>query len=100
MPTTLDMTDTALVSPPDLKSRLRLHQQFASKLENETHDFIVYLPPNYETEPERRFSVLYMQDGQNLFDPATAFGGNCWRMGETTDGLVMAGEIEPLIIVG
>jgi predicted alpha/beta superfamily hydrolase len=41
-----------------------------------------------------------MQDGQNLFDPATAFAGNSWRMGETTDALIMAGEIEPLIIVG
>src|SRR5689334_14518884 len=100
MPTTLDMPDTTVVSPASLKSRLRLHQQFSSKVENEKHDFIVYLPPMYDAEPDRRFPVLYMQDGQNLFDPATAFAGNSWRMGETTDALIMAGEIEPLIIVG
>lgn len=100
MPTTLDMPDTSVVSPPVLKSRLRLHQQFSSRVENEKHDFIVYLPPTYDAEPDRRFPVLYMQDGQNLFDPATAFAGNAWHMGETTDALIMAGEIEPLIIVG
>ena len=42
-----------------------------------------------------------MQDGQNLFDPDTSFQkGNYWRMGETADALIFAGEIEPLIIVG
>jgi predicted alpha/beta superfamily hydrolase len=55
----------------------------------------------YETEGERRFPVLYMQDGQNLFDPETSFiKGNYWRMGETADALVVAGAIDPLIIVG
>jgi predicted alpha/beta superfamily hydrolase len=45
--------------------------------------------------------VLYMQDGQNLFDPETSFiKGNYWRMGETADALTAAGAMEPLIIVG
>src|SRR6202522_644502 len=62
---------------------------------------IVYLPPAYEVEAGRRFPVLYMQDGQNLFDPQTSFiKGNDWRMGETADELTRAGAIEPLIIVG
>jgi predicted alpha/beta superfamily hydrolase len=116
MPTTLDMNDTPntpsiakpalaggpvpVTTPAGLKSRLRLHQQFPSQLTDEKHDFIVYLPPAYVAEHDRRFPVLYMQDGQNLFDPATAFHGNCWNMGETADALALAGEIEPLIIVG
>ena len=62
---------------------------------------IVYLPPTYETDGERRFPVLYMQDGQNLFDPQTSFiKGNYWRMGETADALIKSGAIEPLIITG
>jgi predicted alpha/beta superfamily hydrolase len=62
---------------------------------------IVYLPPAYEVEAGRRFPVLYMQDGQNLFDPQTSFiKGNDWRMGETADELIEAGEVEPLIIAG
>jgi predicted alpha/beta superfamily hydrolase len=64
-------------------------------------EMIVYLPPMYEAEGERRFPVLYMQDGQNLFDPETSFiPGTYWRMGETADALIEAGALEPVIIVG
>ena len=41
-----------------------------------------------------------MQDGQNLFDPATAFMGNHWGLAETTSSLIAAKSIEALIIVG
>jgi predicted alpha/beta superfamily hydrolase len=81
--------------------RLHKHEDFVSRLVEEHHDLVVYLPPMYEAEGERRFPVLYMQDGQNLFDPETSFiKGNYWRLGETADALVEAGAIEPLIIVG
>ena len=81
--------------------QLRKHQDFVSRLVEDHHDLVVYLPPMYEAEVERRFPVLYMQDGQNLFDPETSFiKGNYWRMGETADALAEAGAIEPLIIVG
>jgi predicted alpha/beta superfamily hydrolase len=84
-----------------LAVRLRKHEQFISRLVDEHHDLIVYLPPMYEAQVDRRFPVLYMQDGQNLFDPETSFiPGNYWRMGETADALIEAGAIEPLIIVG
>jgi predicted alpha/beta superfamily hydrolase len=81
--------------------RLHKHEDFVSRLVEDHHDLLVYLPPMYETEGERRFPVLYMHDGQNLFDPETSFiKGNYWRMGETADALAEAGTIEPLIIVG
>ena len=60
----------------------------------------MYLPAGYSEQRTRQFPVLYMQDGQNLFDPATAFGGVHWRMGETADELIGQGAIQPLIIVG
>jgi predicted alpha/beta superfamily hydrolase len=41
-----------------------------------------------------------MQDGQNLFDPQTAFGGQDWRIDVTADDLILRGAIEPLIVVG
>ena len=48
-----------------------------------------------------RYPVLYMHDGQNLFEPETAFQkGEHWRVGETATELIEAGRIEPLIIVG
>ncbi len=91
----------AVVGVSDLKSRLHKHEQFASQLVDDKHDFIVYVPPMYEADPDRFYPVLYMHDGQNLFDPETSFmKGNYWRMGETADALILAGEIEPLVIVG
>ncbi len=57
------------------------------------------MPPGY-AETERRYPVLYMQDGQNLFDPATAYFGQEWRADITADHMIARGEIEPPIIVG
>jgi predicted alpha/beta superfamily hydrolase len=84
-----------------LAARLRKHERFISRLLDDHHDLIVYIPPMYNDQSERRFPVLYMQDGQNLFDPETSFiKGNYWRLGETTDALIETGAIEPMIIVG
>jgi len=82
-------------------ARLRLHRAFPSVHLPDARDVIVYLPPGYEDEPDRAYPVLYMHDGQNLFDPATSFiKGRTWEMREQADEAIQAGEIEPLIIVG
>ena len=61
----------------------------------------VYLPPQYESEPERRFPVFYLHDGQNLFDSRTSYiPGHTWRVGETADRLNYEGQAEPVICVG
>ncbi len=61
----------------------------------------IYLPPQYQNEPARRFPVFYLHDGQNLFDPQTSFvAGHTWRAGETADRMNLAGEAEPIIMVG
>lgn len=100
-PVTTDNSSALPAAAASLQSRLRKHEQFASRLTDEKHDFIVYVPPTYDAEPDRRYPVLFMQDGQNLFDPETSFiQGNYWRMGETADDLILTGQIEPLIIVG
>jgi len=58
----------------------------------------VYLPPGYDAAPERRYPVLYMWDGQNVFDAATSFVGE-WEVDETCERLIAAGRIPPLIVV-
>jgi enterochelin esterase-like enzyme len=81
--------------------RLRLHQSFRSDFLPDTRNLIVYLPPTYAAEPHRHFPVLYLHDGQNLFDPQTSFiPGRTWQVRETADALIEAGKVEPLIIVG
>jgi len=82
------------------EGRLRYHRRFASKFLSTPRDVIVYLPPQYDETSQTRYPVLYLQDGQNLFDPETAFGGNDWRADITADDLIDRGSIPPLIIVG
>lgn len=60
----------------------------------------VWLPPGYGEEIERRYPVLYLHDGQNLFDPGTAPRGIDWGVDETLTAMIDAGELEPLIAVG
>ena len=81
------------------EGRIRLHRRFPSAFLSTKRDLAVYVPRGYD-EGGGRYPVLYMQDGQNLFDPATAFGGQDWRADLTADELIRAGAIRPLIIVG
>ena len=76
-------------------------QEFHSALTGDDRQIVVYLPPGYYADEARRYPVLYMQDGQNLFDGRTSFvPGQHWHLNETADNLVSEGAIEPLIIVG
>ncbi|HYY97970.1 MAG TPA: alpha/beta hydrolase-fold protein, partial [Pyrinomonadaceae bacterium] len=77
------------------------HAKFHSEFLTTDRDVLVYLPPGYEREAERRYPVLYLHDGQNLFDGATSFiPGQEWRVDETAQALIESQAIEPLIIVG
>ena len=80
---------------------LRKHADFTSQFLPDTRDIIVYLPSGYENDVEHSYPVLYLHDGQNVFDPETAFiKGEDWRVDDTAEALIAAGEIEPVIIVG
>ena len=87
--------------PHTLTGDIRAHKNFHSKILNNDRDVLVYLPPGYDATKSRRYSVLYLHDGQNLFDGATSFiAGQEWRVDETAQTLIATGKIEPLIIVG
>ena len=60
----------------------------------------LWLPKAYHDEPARRFPVLYLQDGQNVFDDDAAFAGVGWRVDRTAEDLIAKRRIEPLILVG
>jgi enterochelin esterase-like enzyme len=81
--------------------RVCKHSGFTSRFLQGERDISVYVPPGYEEQTERQYPLLILQDGQNLFDPATSFiRGKTWRMAETADDAIDAGEVEPLIIAG
>src|SRR5436190_15643487 len=78
---------------------LRLHE-LRSRIFRNSRMVRVWLPPGYDETGDRRYPVLYLNDGQNLFDPATAFAGVDWRVSVAAERLILEGKIPPLIIVG
>jgi predicted alpha/beta superfamily hydrolase len=61
---------------------------------------IVVLRPRRLRTRGDRLPVLYLNDGQNLFDPSRAFGGVTWKVHDTVARLVRRREIPPLVVVG
>ncbi|MGH2538781.1 MAG: alpha/beta hydrolase [Candidatus Promineifilaceae bacterium] len=75
--------------------RLKVLPGLASPQLGNRRDLLVYLPPSYGLAG-RRYPVLYMQDGQNLFDAATSFAGE-WQVDETMETLSLEG-IEAIVV--
>ena len=75
--------------------------EFRSAILPDMRDVVVHLPPRYFEDEDQRYPVLYLHDGQNLFDGLTSFvPGRTWRANDTADALTLAGAIEPTILVG
>jgi predicted alpha/beta superfamily hydrolase len=85
---------------PDPQGALEHWPEVRSRLLPNTHDVLVCLPPGYEQEPDRRYPVLYLHDGQNVFHdfPRSPFGVQ-WGIDTTMRQLVHDGMIEPVILV-
>jgi len=76
---------------------------FTSRVFHNTRMLRVWLPPGYHSpdQSKERYPVLYLNDGQNLFDACTSiFNAQEWRVDETATALIRDGTIAPLIIVG
>jgi predicted alpha/beta superfamily hydrolase len=84
---------------PVSTGNLWLHE-LSSRIFGNTRLVRVWLPPDYDGWGATRYPVLYLNDGQNLFDPVTAFVGVHWQVGETAARLIAEQKIRPLIIVG
>jgi predicted alpha/beta superfamily hydrolase len=82
-----------------LTGNIKVHRAFPSEFLGNRRDILVYLPPGYRRFSWRRHSVLYLHDGQNVFDAATSFGGVEWGVDETAERLIRAKVIDPVIIV-
>ncbi len=80
---------------------LRLHE-FHSRVFRNTRFLRVWLPPGYEDaeNSQRYYPVLYLNDGQNLFEAAVSFGGVEWQVDETAERLIREGAVPPMIVVG
>ena len=76
------------------------HDGFYSRFLDNRRTLYVYLPPRYEQYSHKRYPVLYLHDGQNLFDPRLAAYGVAWDADATADRLIGLGRINPIILVG
>lgn len=90
-----------LATPGKGAGNLRLHP-IGSNVFNNQRMLRVWLPPGYDDRKNRsrRYPVFYLNDGQNLFDSSTAFGGVEWQVDDSAARLIQEERIEPLIIVG
>lgn len=75
-------------------------KQRRSSVGDRDHAFRVFYPPGYGENTLERYPVLYMQDGQNLFFPQEAFGGQDWKVEETINLLGGMNLIRKAIVVG
>jgi predicted alpha/beta superfamily hydrolase len=82
----------------EILGTLHRHTDFASALVA-PRNVDVWLPPGY-TAGSTAYPVVYIHDGQNLFDPALAYGGVDWGLDEAVVRLMQAGQIEGAIVVG
>jgi len=78
-----------------LTGNIKLHRAFRSGILGNRRDIWVYLPPGYRRFSRTSYPVLYLHDGQNVFDAATSFGGVEWGVDETAERLVRTKIIEP-----
>lgn len=84
----------AQISP----SQIVIVEDFRSKYLRYDRDLRIYLPRGYDEQPGRRYPVLYMHDGQNIYRPGGPFG--TWAVEETADEEIGHGRVRELIIVG
>jgi enterochelin esterase-like enzyme len=80
--------------------RLVYWTDVASAFLRQTRHVAIWLPPDYDSTATTRYPVLYMHDGQNLFDPRLGFTGVDWGVDEAVVRLSQRGTIPPVIVVG
>ncbi len=80
--------------------QIETHPSFGSGKWVARRNVSVYLPPDYRLNPEARFPILYLQDGQNIFNPHTSFAGVAWQADEIAQQLILQKKIPSLILVG
>lgn len=84
----------------DLGGAISAPIDFYSQILSVSHRLRIYHPPGYSENTLKRYPVLYMHDGNNLFFPNEAFFNNEWRVDETMDRLDAMNIIDKVIVVG
>lgn len=94
-----DWMDKLPADVDPVQGTLRTHAGLTGEGLEYPRDILVWLPPSYD-RGRKKYPVLYMHDGQNLFDPATSFCGQDWKLDETAMQLMKRGTVDEFIVVG
>ncbi len=79
------------------KGNIIIHHKFQSEYVD-PRNVEVWLPPGYN--PDMKYDVVYMHDGQNVFNPKTSYTGIAWEMDSTMIRLLEENKVRPAIVVG
>jgi len=91
--------ETVVAVPTESAGRIESWPHFPSKfVAGRRVD--VWLPPGYDAPASARYPVIYLHDGQNIFDPALGYGGLSWEVDRALCHLIQAGKTRGAIIVG
>jgi predicted alpha/beta superfamily hydrolase len=80
------------------ESKIIIHENFQSKYVD-ARNVEVFLPTGYNSESDVKYRVLYMHDGQNVFNPETSYTKIDWGVDEAIDSLMKTGVIQNTIVV-
>jgi pullulanase len=81
-----------------ITGNVKVIKDFAMPQLNRVTDVSIYFPPSYGLNTEKKYAVLYMLDGQNVFDRSTAHSDE-WQVDESLEALIAKGEIDEFIVV-
>ena len=71
-----------------------------SKLLNNSRKCSIYVPPSFYDNPYKKYPLIFMHDGQNLFNDSKAAFGVSWKIQDTLNDLIGKAEIDEVIVVG
>ena len=93
----LSFLTSACTSTPEVTGNIDIYEDFDSQIVA-PRTVRVWTPADYD--PHRKYDVIYMHDGQNLFDASITWNGQEWGVDETMTRLMSEGRIRPCIVVG
>jgi len=91
--------ETNVTVPPETAGRIETLPPISSKF-IAARQVDVWLPPGYDADPAARYPVIYMHDGQNVFDSLHSYGGDSWEVDRAMMKLIRDGKTKGAIVVG
>jgi len=91
--------DLRMGIPPAITGNYDILENIHSNILGNERKVIVWLPPSYYKNTEKRYPVIYMQDGQQIFDPNTSTWNQAWNIDDWCTAMIEGGQIKEVIVV-